>query len=396
MVSRAYIPRVLGSEIKKAAREFPVVVLTGPRQTGKSTLLKNIFSEHRYFSLDHPLTLAAAQEDPKAFLSQKPMLVDEIQYFPELMRYIKLEVDQDRSRRGDFILTGSQVFPLMAGLSESLAGRAMLYELLPLSYEELGITAKKIDAEQVYQRIFQGMYPEVAVHGVAPDRFYSSYLSTYLEKDIRQVQNIHDLRVFQNFMELLAARCGGLLNLSEVTKDCGVSFDTGKRWLSLLETTRIVYLLRPFSKKRTQRLIKSPKLYFTDTGLVSWILRYPNASTLQQGPMKGMVFENALIVEILKYQMNHRTRFEMSFYRDSNQNELDLVLELPDKTFLIEIKSTQTPKSEHFSTLKRLLPQFPKSQGYLLSLTSHSEKISENIWSLPWSEWQKIFNLKHE
>jgi hypothetical protein len=386
---KKYLHRAIEKEIQAAAKEFPVVVLTGPRQTGKSTLLQKLFPSHEYVTLDDPLTRKSAQDDPRFFLSRsEQMIIDEIQHLPELLPYIKIAVDKDRHQYGRFLLTGSQFFPLMAGLTESLAGRAALYELLGFSSEEL----PSIDfsrPEPCFKAIFNGFFPEIAVHGADRNRFYSSYLQTYLERDIRQIASVHDLKVFQNFLELLAARAGNLLNLNEIAKEAGVSFTSARRWLSLLESTRIVYLLRSYAKNISKRVVKHPKLYFTDTGLLAFLLRYPDSETLRSGPQAGALFENLVVTEFLKLKGNHNLNFELYFYRDSNHNEVDVVIDRGASSDLLEIKLTQTPRAEHFSTLKQMAGLLPRSRGRLLSFTRHRESISEKIESIPWTDFLK-------
>lgn len=383
---KKYLPRTLEKGLLASARQFPVIVLTGPRQTGKSTLLKHLFSKYSYVTLDDPLTRKMAKEDPRFFLSTSDkMIIDEIQYAPEILPYIKMAVDADRSLNGRFILTGSQYFPLMAGITESLAGRVAVFELLCFSLEETGLPPVQ-DPLKCFETLFRGFYPEVIVHGADCERFYSSYLHTYLERDIRQISSVHDIRVFQNFLELLAARVGNLLNLNEIAKECGVSFTTANRWLSLLESTRIVYLLRPFHRNITKRVIKSPKLYFTDTGLLTYLLRYPNAQTLFKGPQSGAFFENLIVIELMKYRLNKLKNFELYFYRDSNHNEVDIIIDQGRQISLIELKQTSTPKTEHFETLKKLIPQIPHSKAYLVSFSKERMAVSDKIKLLPWTD----------
>jgi len=383
---KRYIHRAIEKELKAAASEFPAVVLTGPRQTGKSTLLRKIFPKHDYTTFDDPVTQKFAAEDPKSFLAGAPrMIIDEIQYLPEILPYIKMAVDENRSAKGRFLLTGSQYFPLMAGLGESLAGRAALYELLGFSMEEIGAGGGGKSASDPFPLIFRGFYPEVVAGGADRNRFYSSYLQTYLERDIRQIASVQDLRVFQNFLELLAARAGSLLNLNEVSKECGISFTSARRWLSLLETTRVVYLLRPYHRNITKRVIKSPKLYFTDTGLLAYLLRYPSAAVMRKGPQAGAFFENFIVAEFLKYKLNHNRNFELYFYRDSNQNEIDLLLDFGVSLKLLEIKATATPRAEHFSTIKKMIAELKAGKGYLIAFTDKKETVGENLKVLPWA-----------
>lgn len=350
----------------------------GPRKT---------FPNYDYTTFDDPVTRKFAADDPKTFLARAShMIIEEIQYLPEILPYIKMSADENRSVRGRFLLTGSQYFPLMAGLGESLAGRAALYELLGFSMEEISIGGVGKSVPDPFNLIFRGFYPEVVVGGADRNRFYSSYLQTYLERDIRQIASVQDLRVFQNFLELLAARAGALLNLNEIAKECGISFTSARRWLSLLETTRVVYLLRPYHRNITKRVIKSPKVYFTDTGLLAYLLRYPSAAVMRKGPQAGAFFENFIVAEFLKYKLNHNRNFELYFYRDSNKNEIDLLLDFGVSLKLLEIKATATPRSEHLVTIKKVAAEFKAETGYLIALTDKKEKVGEGLEVLPWSK----------
>jgi predicted AAA+ superfamily ATPase len=363
-----------------------VLVLTGPRQSGKSTLLQKLFPDHEYCTLDDPFKRNLAINDPLSFLENlgNKTIIDEIQYVPGLLPYIKMAVDRDRGRNGHFLLTGSQIFPLMSGISESLAGRVALHELLGFSCEELGSAGIVASSVALFNLLCRGFYPDPAVHDVNAQDFYRSYLQTYLERDIRQIRSVQDLHVFRNFLELLAARAGGILNINEVAKECGISHTTARNWLSLLETTRIVYLLRPYFRNLTKRVIKSPKLYFTDTGLLAFLLKYPDARTLLAGPAAGAFFENFVVVEALKYKFNYGSLFELYFYRDSNQNEIDLLLDFGRRLKLIEIKLTQTLRREFFMSMQRAADTFPAAKSYLVSLSPETlvqDKISTRNWA---------------
>jgi uncharacterized protein len=384
---RKYIHRAIEPEIISAAKEFPVVVVTGPRQTGKSTLLQKIFPKYRYTTLDDPLTRKTAKEDPLLFLSsEENIIIDEIQHLPELLPYIKMAVDKDRSSNGKFLLTGSQYFPIMSGVSETLAGRVAIYELLGFSDEEIRRARETSSHEDIFKRIFNGSFPEVVTGSASRERFYPSYLQTYIERDIRQITSVHDLEVFRGFIEVTASRAGALLNINEISKECGVSFSSAKRWLSLLESTRMIYLLRPYTRNLNKRVIKSPKLYFTDTGLLSYILRYQDAETLRVGPQGGAFFENFLVSEALKYKFNHNLNFELYFYRDSNHKEIDLLVDLGRSKKLFEIKSTRTPRAGHIDNLKKQMTKFKGSHGYIVSLSDRTDKVTEDITLLPWKD----------
>ena len=381
---KAYTHRIIEKEIKSALSEFPVLVLTGPRQTGKSTLLTHILPDYSYCTFDDPMTRKLASEDPKLFLSRSPkMIIDEIQYAPELLPYIKIEVDRHREANGHYVLTGSQYFPLMAGISESLAGRAVIYELLGFSMEEFPAPGILCDIKSCFASLFRGFYPELVAQGVDRNRFYSSYLRTYIERDIRQITSVHDLKIFQDFLELLAGRAGSILNLNEISKEVGISFTSARRWLSLLETTRIVYLLRPYTRNKNKWVVKRPKLYFTDTGLLSYLLRYPDPQTMQTGPQAGAFFENFILTELLKYKFNHNLNFELYFYRDSNHNEIDLVLDYGLSVKLLEIKASATIQEKHVAQLKTLLSDFKKASAYLVSFSDERHKMAQNVETLP-------------
>lgn len=383
-----YIPRVIEKDLRRSLRVFPVVVLTGPRQTGKSTLLQHSFKQYSYVTLEDPFQRDLVYQDPQLFFANlSPRgIIDEIQYSPELLSLIKLEVDKNPQRKGGFIVTGSQSFSLMSNVSESLAGRAGIHSLLGLSCEELSFKKKRLRAEETFSLIFRGFYPDPAIHRIDPDRYYRSYLQTYLERDIRQLLSVKDLRQFQTFIELLAARTGNVLNINEVVKECGVSFPTGRRWVSLLESTGILFLLRPYFRNITKRVIKSPKIYFTDTGLVAHILRYPNSATLLKGPHKGALFENFILIELLKFKYNHGLNYELFFFQDSHKNEIDLIIQRADKPILMEIKATSTPTLQHTAFLRKTNLNFKDAVKYLVCLSSESKKFSEDGWIIHWQD----------
>ncbi len=396
MPNKKYVHRSIEKEICLRASEFPVIAVTGPRQTGKSTLLRKIFPKYHYVTLDNPLDRKLAVEDPATFLENNasPVIVDEIQYAPELLSYIKMFVDCNREKNGAYILTGSQVFPLMHGISESLAGRVALYELLGFSLDELRLKKNSFNMKQCYSLIFQGFFPEICVHGVDVNSFFNSYIQTYLERDVRQVKAVHDINIFQNFLELLAARVGSLLNLNEISKECGASSTSIRSWLSILEASRMVYLLRPFSKNISKRVVKSPKVYFSDTGLLSYILRYPSAETLSKGPAAGAFFENLIIMEIFKHRLNYNKRFEVYFYRDSNHNEVDVVIDFGYKKTLIEIKKTKTPQEGHWKNLNKITLSLKADEMYLISNYHEKMQLDRNVKHLPWWHLNDIFETE--
>lgn len=382
-MERMYVPRQIEPLILEAASQFPSVVLTGPRQTGKSTLLKHCFTSHRYVSLDDPVTRRACREDPALFLENypPPCIIDEVQYAPGLLPYIKIQIDEDRSRNGQYLLTGSQIFPLMKGLTESLAGRTAVLELQGFSMEEYSEHEQSVS--DLFTRIFLGGYPDPLVHKVNRDLFYSSYVQTYLERDVRHVENVHDLSLFGNLLELLAARTGALLNRSELAKELGVSQTTVRRWISLLENSRIIYLMRPYSRNISKRIVKSPKIYFFDTGLLSYLLKYPDSRTLSAGPMNGPMLENFVIAELLKKKRNKNLAVEFYFYRDSNGNEIDLVVDHGYRQEICEIKLSKTVQSRHFKQLLDLQGLFTDPSLYLISAYAERIKVARDVHNIP-------------
>ncbi len=369
-MKKRYVPRNLEEPMLRAAMQFPAVVLTGPRQTGKTTTLRRVFPGHAHVSLDDPMRRAQALHDPRGFLEGlgEKALIDEIQYAPELLPYIKLEIDRKRETNGRFLLAGSQVFPLMQGITESLAGRAALFELPGLCRAELGAGAFGSTPASLFATLYRGFFPEPAVHGVDCSVFYRSYVQTYLERDIRQMRSVQDLRAFQNFLELVAARAANLLNLSALGRECGVSHVTVQRWLSLLEASRLVYLLRPWHRNIDKRVVKAPKVIFGDTGLLAYLLRYQNPETLAAGPAAGAMFENFVVLEALKTRLSRQLNVEFCFFRDSHGAEADLVVDTGRRLLLLEMKLTRTLRPEHFQKLARVAALMPGSDALLVSM----------------------------
>jgi len=400
-----YITRDIENELKKISVQFPVTLLTGPRQTGKSTMLTHLFPKYRYITFDDASLRLSAKKDPSAFVEtlQTPVIIDEIQYAPEILPYIKINVDKNR-KNGSFILTGSQVFNVMAGVTESLAGRTCLFELLPFSFNELASKKTKTqvkyekpnDIINCFNQIIRGFYPVPNTEKTDIKSFYGAYLSLYIERDVRQIQNIKDISSFEIFLQILAGRAGNLLNIADVAQDCGLAPATCKTWLSILENSRIVYLLRPWFRNSAKRLIKSPKIYFTDTGLLTYLLKYSDAQILQAGPLMGAVFENMIIMEFLKKKINFRLNSDLYFYRDSNGVEADLVIDDGNAVSLYEIKSSKTLRHEMTKPLKLIdsanstgndiFGKSVKVNKYLLSFHENKLPLDANITALPWWE----------
>lgn len=280
-------------------------------------------------------------------------------------------------------MTGSQHFNLMANITESLAGRAAILTLPAFSVTEYS-TETIMQPKDCYSAILKGFYPEPLLHGIDISLFYGSYLQTYLERDVRQISDVSNLDLFQTFITLLASRSGSVINQNELARECGIAFNTVKKWLTILQASGIVYFLKPFFRNIPKRMIKSPKLYFNDTGLLAYILKYKNPDTLYSGPLSGSIFETFLFNEFLKYKYNHNAPFEMYFFRDSNGNETDVIIEFEDKFLLFEIKASLTLRLEHARSLKKLLSLFPNSKGYLLGFYEDDVQISENIVARNW------------
>ena len=394
-----YIPRDIENEFIKISAQFPVTLLTGPRQTGKSTILTHLFPEHHYITFDDSSLRLSARKDPTAFVEnlETPVIIDEVQYAPEILPFIKIHIDRNR-KNGTFILTGSQVFNVMAGVTESLAGRAALFELLPFSFNELAkIENQPTDGDDhrditgCFRQILRGFYPVPNTENTDIKAFYGAYLALYVERDVRQIQNIKDISVFEIFLQILACRAGNLLNIADLAADSGLSQATCKTWISILENSRIIYLLRPWFRNTAKRLIKSPKIYFTDTGLLVYLLKYPDAPTLQASPVMGAIFENMIIMEFLKKKINKRLNSDLYFYRDSNGVEVDLVIDEGFSVSLYEIKASKTLRSEMTRSLK--LTDFSSNFGKSVSVKKHLLSFHENrlpldggVIALPWWE----------
>lgn len=377
-----YYPRDIEATLQEAARQFRVVVLTGARQTGKSTLLRHLFSKtHRYVSLDNPRDLKLAQEDPGLFFEQypSPLILDEIQYAPQLLKFIKIQVDQNQ-QRGQYLITGSQQFTLIKGLQETLAGRAGLFQLLPMAITEGRVPTRNYDF-----RGLTGSYPElVTVKGIDADRWFDSYISTYIEKDVQLHYRLEKTVFFKNLLFLIAARCAQILNYQSLANDLGVSIMAVKSWIKILEASQIIYLLRPFYINLGSRIVKAPKVYFTDTGLVSYMTGNRDKNILMRGPQAGALFENFVVQELLKFYINQGRRPPLYYYRTNNGLEVDLIIE--EKQGLIrpcEIKLAKTPHSGMAQSMERLRTLNKRNKitirdGAVVSLVSESFILTKN------------------
>lgn len=375
----SYIRRSLEKIVLQVTKEYPVLLLSGPRQVGKTTMLKKLMegTARNYVSLDDLQERELARTDPELFLQlhKPPILIDEVQYAPELFPYIKIIVDKEQ-KKGDFWLTGSQVFSLMRGVQESLAGRVALLSLSSLSQAEAYggeeemftldteslLSRKKgrkfADAEEIFKRIFKGSMPAIVSGDISsPGIFYNSYLSTYIERDVKSLSDAIDSLKFLRFITALAARCSQMLNISELARDAELNQKQVKDWLGILETLGILFYLYPYSNNLLKRLVKTPKVYFYDTGLVAYLTKWSSLETLASGAMSGSILENYVVSEIRKSYLNQGKEAFIYYYRDKDSKEIDLILEQDGELHPIEIKKSANPAAE----ILRVFPVLDKS-----------------------------------
>lgn len=347
-----YINRKIEGVVTEASQYFPVISVTGPRQSGKSTLLRHLFPDAVAYSMKDLNVREFAQNDPIAFLNNdkgRMMFIDEIQKVPALLDYMQGIVDEHPDRK--FCITGSSNLELLRGLSESLPGRAGVFELLPMTYDE---TREQQRDKSLDELMFNGLYPAVCARKNTARLFYPSYVKTYLEKDVRDLLKIQDQLQFMRFMKLCAARVGSLFNASEVANEIGVDSKTVTRWLSVLQASYLITLLPPYFENVTKRVVKSPKLYFNDTGLACYLLDIESQKQLSRDKMRGCIFENFIVLEILKHRFNQGLENGVFFYRDSNQNEVDILLKQEGEITAIEVKSSLTYTTEFEKSLKKI------------------------------------------
>jgi len=404
-------PRTLARTLHAISASFPVLMLTGPRQVGKTTLLEMCAQDapRRYVTLDDLDARALAQSDPALFLQTwpAPVTIDEVQYAPQLFSAIKMQVDRAQTN-GQFWLTGSQKFPLMRGMTESLAGRVAIVDLLGLSQAELNgradaskpfvPTAEWVaHARQyaqpkplmaVFERIWLGAYPRLHAQGdqapLVRDVFYRSYIQTYIQRDVQDVLKVSDQTAFNRFLIAVAARTGQLLNVASLARAVDIDHKTAKAWLSVLETSGLVYLLQPYHSNLTKRLVKAPKLYFLDTGLAAYLTRWPNAASLEAGAMSGALLETWAVSEILKSYWHNGREAPLTFYRDADQQEVDLIVEAADALHPVEIKKTASPShnaKRHFTVLDKLNKSV--GPGAVLCFVERDVPLSTEVTAIP-------------
>jgi len=379
------ISREISKTILTYAGQYPVVTITGPRQSGKTTLARMVFPDKLYISLESPEERDFARNDPKGFLARldQGAILDEIQRVPDLLSYLQVLVDESQ-QAGRFILTGSQNFELLDTVSQSLAGRTALARLLPFSLEEIGRITKPPDS--VDALLYTGGYPRIYDHHLNPTEALSFYFNTYVERDLRQLINVRDLARFEMFMKLCATRTGQVLNLSSLGNDCGVSHNTIKNWLSILEASYIIKLLQPFYNNLGKRLIKSPKLYFYDTGLAAFLLGIRQKEHVAVHPLRGALFENLVISELLKKRFNQGKTDNLYYLRDSRGREVDVLLDYGVYVDMVEIKSGQTLARNFFRGLHHFRKMYPQTRNCFLIYGGNQARIQEEVKTVPWQE----------
>ncbi len=384
-----WIPRMMEAEFARVCREYPVVTITGPRQSGKTSLAKHCCRGHVYANLELPDVRKLAQSDPKAFLSAypAPVIIDEVQRVPELLSYIQVLADATKER-GQYILTGSHQLDLAAAISQSLAGRTALLRLLPLSLEELK------DAGIVHSRdeiMLKGFMPRLYHETIRPGTLYSEYFQNYIERDLRQLVQISDLLLFEKFLRLLAGRIGQIVNVSSLTNDIGISRATLNQWLAVLEASFIIFRLPPWFDNASKRAIKTPKLYFTEPGLAAWLLEIETPQQISRDPLMGNLFENMVIVEALKARLNAGKMPNLYFYRDAKGNEVDLIFRYQRKLQPVEIKAAMTYSPEITKGLLHFKKQFPDTLPGTVIYAGDMETKSEITHLLNFQNTSRLF-----
>ena len=380
-----WIKRDISRHIRSLARKRPCILLTGARQTGKSSLLQKVFPRYNYVALDLPNVASEARENGEYFLEKykTPLIIDEIQYAPELFRFLKIAIDKKRNRHGQYILTGSQKFSLMKGVGESLSGRISILECHSLSVGEIQRhNVRELSTKQLLEWMIWGGYPEIHAERLEPEIFYRDYLITYLERDVRQLVNVKDLSLFNKFLRLLALRSGQTLSMNSLSSDVGVSLPTIKNWISVLEASNVVYLLRPFYRNYGKRLVKSPKLYFLDTGLLCFLAGIHNTRTLEASPLLGNFFETLVLGEMIRNFCNRGLSENLYYFRDNRGNEIDFLIPEGNKVSLYECK-WQWQSGNIPSNITKCISLIGKDNiKYAKVITSSGAKtkIDKNCW----------------
>lgn len=382
------INRLIASKLLNMATKFPIISVTGPRQSGKTTLCKALFVNYQYVSLENPDQKEFAKSDPKGFLSKynRNVIIDEVQNVPELFSYIQGIVDENKEN-GRYILTGSQNFLLLEKIGQTLAGRVYIHHLLPFSYTEL----KEKYPIDLLSNIYKGGYPRIFDNEIEPSDFFPSYVQTYVERDVRSMLNIKDLSLFNNFLKLCAGRIGQLFNASNIANELGVDYKTVQNWLSLLEASFIIYKLQPWHVNFNKRVVKSPKIYFYDTGLACYLLGLRNKEEINLHFAKGALFENFVVTEHVKATWNCGNALSAYFWRDNAGHEIDLLVENGQKLKIVEIKSSQTIKKDFFKGLthfEKMAENYTVDKFVVYGGNESREQFNTKIWS--WGSVDKI------
>lgn len=377
-------------EVRITASEYPVVTLLGPRQSGKTTLVKACFPDHGYCNLEHPEKRRLAQSDPNSFLKSypTPVILDEIQRVPELLSYIQVRVDEVGGK-GQYILTGSHQLSLHEAVSQSLAGRTGILTLWPLSLEELqamGLSAERDDW------IYRGFFPRIYDEGIQPTRHYRSYLQTYVERDVRQVLQIRDLGLFEQFLYVLAGRVGQVLNMQSMANDLGVAGKTLKQWISVLEASFVVFQVRPYFENFGKRLVKSPKIYFTDSGFLSFLLGVESPAQVARDPLLGALFENLVVTEAMKALLNRGRLPHLYYFRDNAGNEVDLIYGQGRTITPIEIKAGRTWNADFLKGIRFLQRQSDKVGKGVVLYSGDLEPDLESAKGIHFTKTASIFS----
>jgi len=351
MNNMEYVPRTIEKEALLLAGHYPVLTITGPRQSGKTTLARHLFQDLPYFSFENPDVRSLVVNDPRRFLNQLPKgaILDEVQHIPEIMSYLQ-QISDEKGPEILFVLTGSNHFSIMEKVTQSLAGRTGILKLLPFSLSEIAQSIGNSSDELMYR----GFYPQVHTRNLSPTKIYRNYYETYLQKDIRQLIQIKDLRLFDKFIRICAGRTGSLLNASALANETGVSVPTIKSWISVLEASYVLYLLPPYFENINKRLIKSPKLYFYDVGMASYLLGITNPAQMSRDPLRGSLFENMVVTEVVKHYFNTGQDQPLYFFSDNHHLEVDLIIKKADELIALEIKSAQTFNTDFLKGLNRL------------------------------------------
>ncbi|WP_291120363.1 ATP-binding protein [Flavobacterium sp. UBA6135] len=380
------VNRKIIEQLKIYKTKYPILALTGPRQSGKTTLLKELFYDYTYLSLENPDLRAFAENDPNGFFEKYSQfcIFDEVQRVPQLFSYLQTIVDEKKIM-GQFILSGSQNFHLMKNITQSLAGRVALFKLLPFDFGELH--SADLMEDDYTKAMLKGFYPAIYDRSIPSQVFYSNYIQTYVERDITELVNIRDMRTFRVFLSLCASRAGQLLNLNSLANECGITQPTAKAWISLLESSYIIFLLQPYHKNFDKRVIKSPKIYFYDTGLLCHLLKIKDTDQIKFNSYKGNLFENMIVGEYVKQNFHQNKMEELWFWRDSNGHEVDLIRQDDDLLNVIEIKSTKTVTTDLFKEInyfESLAKDEIKSKSLVYAGDDNQKRTNVNV--LSWNQ----------